>query len=439
VKFPKDENSGEFQFRPGSQIFGDGAWLGVNTQDDPGSLKPNELQRGENIRLAGKNIKGRTGNTPLTTLPNLGSVGPVKAGQVMWLKEAPADNPHIRLWFSTLGCLGAGIGTGGTIFSIDQSQSPQVQIYARFFASTDRTVYLASYSDAIFAGDKTALRGLVLLSAPTGVDMNTFAPSPPSTPYAVFTGYTISCMKEFDGKLFVGLSNDATPAASKIIVWNGLSWQDDLTGIRPPLCMGTWQSKLVVGFDATAGHIRTRVPGAAPGTWTTVALGGFKCAPFGNAIMEVGPKTYIASGDRQLYQYDGTTLSLATTVASADNVGGRGVCALCKHQNLLYYGWNEVSPWKSWIGRHDPDNTFSAATEWVDAYKDISNDAALVAFDGGTFRRLTAMESYRQNIFVGGSRYWIAATADNDVKGNMRVVYPGSSSAGFEVQQLLRF
>ena len=425
AKIPTDQQTNEFHLRPGSQLFQGGlGWRGVNTEVDPGSLDFNELQRGENVRLRGKIIVTRRGQTQKANLGLGGTQG------VAWIRDEPADNPRVRLWLSAIGCFGAGIGTGGSIMHIDPTESPALQTFGNFYAAADRQIPIGSYSGKLFVGDKTTLREAAQTTAQFGFSI--LSPSVPQAPIASFPGFTISCLREFDGKLFIGLSNDVTPAASKIAVWDGLSVQDDLTGVRPPLAFGIFQSKLVAGFDATAANIRVRDAGAVPGVWTTFGLAGFLCATQQNCMAEERQYLYIASGNNLIHRFDGAALTLQRTIAGCA-VDGKGCTSLAFHKGLLYYGWNTPAGapgYSSRIGRHDPDST---ATEWVDTYKDVTADQA-------NFIELSSMASYRRQIVVGGRQVWIVGTAINDVKGTIEVINnTGAPGAGFSVIHLLRF
>lgn len=420
-KIPTTPQGIEFQLRPGAPPFGPAGWRGVNTEDDPVSLDPNELQRGDDVRLKGRIITPRPG---LVEKIDLG-VDPVT-----WLLEAPVDNPRVRLWLTALGCFGTAIGTGATIMHVDPTENPVVQTYGNYFATADRQIPLGRYGDKLFVGDKSALREVVEVTAPPGTSIALIAPNPPQVPVITFPGFTIRCLLEFDSLLFIGLENDATPTSSKIVAWNGISARDDLTGIRPPLAFGIWRDKLVAGFDATAGNIRYRDKGSVPGTWTTVALAGFRCATQGNVMQEARQYLFIASGIGDIYRFDGAALTVVRSIAAAA-ADGKGVTALTLHKGLLYYGWNTPSAaYASRIGRHDPDST--AANEWIDTYKDITTEIA-------NFIELQSMQSYRGQIYCGGRQVWIVATAVNDVKGTLETISnTGAPGAGFGLMQLLR-
>lgn len=427
-----------FQIRPGVDPLGQSGWRGVNSEDDPGSLDSNEFQRLENMRIQGKNLGSRPGAQLLFSLPSLGT-GPLAAGQVMWMREAPVDNPRVRLWFTSIGCLGASIGTGGSISHLDPSESPNVQTYARFFAATDRQIPMAKYGDKLIAGDGSALREVIQITAPSGVDVGNFSSTPPSAPLFIYTGFTITALLEFDGKLFVGLSNDAAPTTtSKIAVWDGISSQDDVTGLRVPLAFGIWRNTIVVGFDATGGNIRWRPTGAVGAAWTSVALAGYLTSPYGNAMQERGPNLYIASGTNLIHQWDGTSLTLARTVGgSCDVAGATGCTGLTLHNGLLYYLWNVVTTLATHLGRHDSDST--AANEWVDDYLDVTASLNTAYPSTAGIKRGKSIASYRGQIYMGASHGWIAATKENDIKGAVEAIVPGATTTGFDIVQLLRY
>lgn len=427
---PPTNEAPDFQRRPGAAPFGSAGWRLVNTEDDPGSLDPNELQWGENIRLKGKGIATRPGldlkiDLALFTGRSSGS------GAATWACEAPGNALHNRLWCSTLGCLDAS-NTGYQLYHIDPVQSPVFQQYVDYRTSTDRFSPIGRYGDKFLVGDGALVKELRIISNPTGISANTVLGGASGTrPFyeiTSFEGYTVTFIKDFNGAVFVGLSNDAAPTtSSKIVRWDGAQWTDDLTGIRVPLAAGYWRDKLVVGFDSTAAHIRVRDSGTTP-TWTTVALAGMVCTVNQNAIVEYRDKTYIASGTDLIHAFDGTALSLVRTVATCDTTGD-GVTALCLHQGLLHYGWNVAATFASRIGRLDVEST---TTEYVDTYLNITAQQA-------TFTGLTSMASYRSQIVVGGRSATFLATAPNDVPGTLRVLNTGTASAGFRARQLMVF
>jgi hypothetical protein len=429
AKTPIEPPTGEFHFRPGVPPFEDIGWGGVNTEDDPISLRINELQRGQNIRRVGRGLRSRPGLVPKIDLTTAVPFSPV--GAVMWLKEAPVVCSPLNLWASCRGIYGSSPAIGASLLQLESTASPMSRRYASIVAAADRYVPVGEYGGKIYLGDGPTLRELVRVSVFPDTDTANRIPTIPNTALITIAGYVVRCFLEFDGKLFVGLENVATPASSKIMVWDGLELKDDLTAIRPPLAFGIWRDKLVAGFDATAGNIRYRSSGAAPGSWTTVALAGFQCATQGNAMQEVRQYLYIASGVDKIFRFDGAALTLVRTIAGCA-VDGNGATSLTLHNGLLYYGWNAPSTaYTASLGRHDPDSTI--ANEWVDSYKALTVDTA-------NFVLISSLASYRGQIFCGGRQQWIVATAPNDVKGALESVSDtGAPLAGYDVLQLLRF
>lgn len=432
AKIPTTPQAAEFNIRPGVAPLADVGWGGVNTEDDPSSLGANELQRGQNLRRHGRALRSRPGLVQKIDLTTIAGFNP---GSVLWIREAPVVCSPLNLWASAIGVYGGTPTTGASILQLESVAAPIANVYGTITATADRQIPLASYGTKIAMGDGGILRELVrILVFPTSTlnlssDLNLRIPSLPTVALAQApAGHVIRCLLEFDGKLFVGLENVGTPASSKIMVWDGVELVDDITGIRPPLAFGIWRNKLVAGFDATAAHIRVRDVGAAPGSWTTVALAGFLCATQGNAMVEVGPYLYIASGTNLIHRYDGSSLSLVRTIGTCA-VDGNGCTSLVLHRGLLYYGWNVTATYNAVLGRHDPS---SSASEWIDTYKDLTADVA-------NFKRVSALASYRGRIYCGGWQRWVVATFPDYVRGAVQAIYDtGAPASGFGIIQFLR-
>lgn len=420
AKQPTDGSGSPFLIKP------QGGWKGRNTSANPGSLSDGELQYGLNLRRVGPDIVTRPGLDLRIDLRNISGFAP---GAVMMMKEAPITSPAVTVWASALGCFDdATVKTGATLIQIESTAEARARNYATLEAAANKQVVIATYGLRIFVGDGSALRELVRIPLEPDADPDVTIPTAPLITRRIFTGFTIRAMFEFDGKLMISLENLAAIGSSKIVAFNDTSVIDDITGIRPALAFGLFQNKLVAGFDATAGNIQVRDEGDAPGTWTAHALAGFQCATMGNVMAEVGPYIFIASGKTKIHKFDGTNLTDAHTVASADTTGS-GISALALHRGLLYYGWNTLTTLAAHIGRHDPD---SSATEWVDDYKSVTGGEPY-------FIRLSSLMSYRGQLWMGGEQEWIVATKPNDIQGNIDAVRStGLSAGGFTVVQMVR-
>lgn len=427
-KTPTTPQGVEFHLRPGVDPIGGADWRGVNTETDPSSLAPNELQRGDDIRLNGRIILTRS---PLIEKINLTTFG--GSGKILALKEGPVDNPRVRLWFAEIGCHGVGAGTGGEILQVDPTQLPVVQTYASFPVTSNTQPTLAQFGDTLMGSNGSNLFTVLQISSPPGVASTSILASPPLVSPVDFPGFNVLCMQEFDGKLFVGLGNIATPAASKIMTWDGVTIREDKTGIAPPISMGTWRDKLIVGFEAATGSISVRNIGASPGTYNVFALAGFQSSPYGNAIVEVRQYAYIAGGSNGLiYKFDGAALTLARSLLASEATAV--VHALTIYNGLLHYGWYKTAATAgtSYVGRHDPDST--AANEWTDKYKNsLTSDVPF-------FLYLTSMKAYRQAIYCGGGDVSIVSTALNNLKGTAVSVNDiGAGGANWGLVQIVRF
>lgn len=422
AKITTKDDTRDIEWRQGVDPFGNAGWRGMNTEKDPGSLQPNELQLGRDVRLLGGNVVTRTGLALLFDLTQLEGVG--SGDHVHWMDEFPNDNPHTRLWFAALGCFGAGAGTGAQIMRVDTLEDPTFQIYANFLSETSFSSRLSPYGDRMMIGNGDLLQEIFQITPPPGVSIATIMPTAPQILIKQFTGYLIRCMAEFDNKLFIGLENVAVPATSKIVVWDGLIFEDDITGIAPPLAFGRWRDTLVVGFSAATAAIKYRTVGDAPGSWTAVALAGFGCSFAQNCMVEDHENLYIVDGVSKIFKFNGTVLTLERTIGACSSLH-----ALCMQDDILHYGWNKTVNFHAMIGRRDRD---SSSLEYVDGYKNLTTDIA-------AFKNMTAMESYRGQIVCGAYGAVIIATKSNDVQGTaITISAPGASGSAFPILQILR-
>jgi hypothetical protein len=428
AKIPTTDGTVEFHLRPGQPPFGQLGWRGVNTESDPSSLDPNELQFAQDVRLRGKSIITRWA-LDINNVIDLGAGVDDLENRILGVLEAPVDNPRVRIWMTARGCFGGISNTGATLMRFDPSERPQFQNYGLFNTVADYQMPMGKYGGSLYIGDRDKVRRVAQITPHPNMPTSAFVYDPSYPTIASFSGYLVRCLIEFDSKLFIGLENSGAIGNSKIAVYDGQQVKDDITGIRPPLAFGIYQNKLVAGFDSTAGNIRVRSAGDAPGTWNTFALAGFQCATQNNSIVENRQYVYIASGIDKIFRFDGTNLTLVRTVAGCDTTGF-GVTALTRHRSLLYYLWNAPATFASKLGRHDPDST--GVNEFIDTYKDITADQA-------NFIRGSSLLSYRNQIYVGGQHEWLVCTAVNDVKGSLEVLNDTGAGAGFMIEQMVRF
>jgi hypothetical protein len=372
----------------------------MQTDGDSVSNPVNSFQLLRNFRFLGGIPVSRPGHTFAF---NIGQ-------EVYLLTSFPVLNPRTRLWLSVLGCFGSTIGTGARILHYDPDEDPKFQVYANYFAQSSRQSPMAVFGDDLYFGDKSLLRKPTLITAPRGTPLASLLDTPPDSPIYDFTGFTITWLKEFNGKLFIGLVADTAPnTTSKIAYWDGLSIKDDITGIGVSYAAESFRGiRLVVGFDATAGHVRHR---DLSGTWATLALAGYSTSVSGNAMKEHRDGVSIAGGKTNLYRYTEPagvpTLAVHRNIVAAA-ADGNGITCVTRHLGHLWYGWNEpAATYLSRLGRWDADNA-GGATEFIDTYYDITNSVA-------NFKGLFGLESYRQFMYLSGAAQWLLSVCPENI------------------------
>lgn len=391
---PKRGGDGQtkaFEFRTG---FGGLKWGGMYTQGDPSACPPHKLRLLINGRLRNGEIKPRDGWESQFNGATFGDCT---------IDITDHKCKPVRLWFAVNGCPG---GLGGTILSYSPEQEPELQVWSKYFSTSNHSVILVGFDGDVWVGENAKLRRLQvfpLVYGEFGADLS----GGQDLIMQEFEGFTISCMGVFDGKLYIGL--DAGAGASKIVEYDGHAFRNDLTGINPPTSMCVWREKLVVGFGSATNHIRLRDLGDAPGTYATVAPGAGTVAayPSNTSMISHRDRLYIAAGDANLWKYDGTTLAIERTPASATQM--RAVAEFFGH---LYYGYNTAAA--AIIGKHD-----QISNAFIDVHKSIT---AQFAFD----QQLHTLIAYRGMLVVGMSG--VAVSGNNYV--SQAFVSPGPDTAG---------
>lgn len=343
----------------------------------------------------------------------------------------------LRLWIVTVGCLGGGGSLGATVFSYDPEQSPEIQNVGYWFSNADKGMALGTYGGDLYVGDKANLRRFSLVAIPYGQQSSTIVASPPDALVRSFTGFSISFLCEFDGRLYVGL--DAGAGASKIVSYDGLSFKDDITGIDAPVSAALWRDFMVVGFAAASGHIRYRAVGASPGTWTTVAAGGVATCPGNNSMLSYHDKLYLVDGVQTIWSYDGSALTAVRVIATAGVPTGtvEGVCALAvlggQQAGQMFYAYNLAANTGALVGKFDDSGS---AIQWTDAHKDLTAQFSNLKY-------VRNLVSYR-SVLVAAFRSAGAATSLGlasspglNTAGTWDGTNPGSTGALFQPVQLL--
>lgn len=367
-----------FEFRGG---FNDFNWRGMLTNGEAGANPPNRPRMLVNGRLENGAIVERAGLSAFDTTALHSASACVRLIADFPLNSGGGSK---KLWIRGDGCPGISAGTGFYIAHLDQEQSPEFQ-RALHYLTTTNSLVLGHFDDNLHIGVDSELRKLQLIPVPYGTENITVSGSSQDTPIHTFTGFTVRCLQEFDGKLFIGLDS-GVPGTSKIATWDGLAVRDDLTGINTPTCFGIYRvqnggESIVVGFGSATNHIRYRPTGSSPGTWVTVAPGAGTVASFTMAAYK--DVLYIASGSTGIWAYDGTTFTLVHSPASATIVR-----AVTVFNGLLYFGYDTAAP-AGVVGKFD-------GTTWTDVEKVIPGAdqlKALAGYRGSLIAAYTALGS----------------------------------------------
>lgn len=348
--------------------FGGFKWGGMRTEGSPGSNASNRP------RLI---LNGRMKDGEIISRPGMSKHSSTQVGScVIALHDPSPGGTPVRLWCSVNGCPSV---SGASVISYSPDQSPELQLYGKYVQQSDVLAALEVFDGQIYVGEGENLRMIQPYPVPYGTIGSSIG-GIQDLIVRQFTGFTISCLKTFDSKLFIGL--DAGAGASKIVAYDGVTFSDDLTGINAPTAMGTGREKLVVGFGSATNHIRLRSTGAAPDStlYSTVAPGAGTVAAYnsGNSIVEWRDSVWIADGDVNVWEYDWSTLAIARTPAS-----GTQVRSVCVAADMLAFGYNTAASAR--IGLYDNDT-------WTDVIKNLTtqftNDSvlfSLVEFHGSLF------------------------------------------------------
>lgn len=388
-----------FEFRSGVNSF---QWKGIVSEGDPSSIPPNAVRMAINTRIIGSEFIERPG------LAKLNSVA-LNAADAVIQDIVPYDPPRpYKLWTTHAGCPGLSPGFGFSLGNIDQEQDPEFQRVV-YYDTAVTTCVLATFGGDMYVGVDAALRKLQLIKQPWGTESIAVSGSSQDTPVVTFPGFTITCMQQFNGKLFIGL--DAGAGASKVVVWDGTSVKDDKTAIDAPVAFALYRVQnggdALVMSTATTHNLYIRSTGDAPGTWTTPGTV--------TAISMISYKDvlYMASGGVNVSSWNGTAITAATRAPAA----AVAVNAVAVFNGFLYFGYTTVASVR--IGKYD-------GTTWTDIEKNLTTQ-----FPGTNGVR--ALVDYRGYLVVagtltGGGFIWFSNLADTS--GTYTIVSLNVSSNG---------
>ena len=342
-----------FEFKAGLEGF---KWGGMQTEGDPSANDPWRPRLLENVSFVGGEMRERAGLTKfLASQLHVGAC-------VRYLGDFQISTPR-KLWIVTDGCPGISSGAGSSITCIDTEQDPEFQ-RVLYGAALSNPIVLAGFGADLHFGADDTLRKLQLLpvpwEAPESLSISGYSQD---LPLKTWTGFVITAMLEFDGKLFIGLDNGI--GASKIVTWDGVSWREDLLTIDPVTCFGLYRvttggDAIVAGFAGATNHIRYRPTGDSPGSWTIVAPGAGTLDA--RNMISYKDVLYLSDLNGDIWDFDGTTLASAHSPASST------ACkAVTTFNGNLLFGYTTAAAAR--LGSYD-------GSSWTDVEKDFTVQAA---------------------------------------------------------------
>lgn len=391
------DGHGRFEFRSGMG----GAWGGMVTEGDPSVNHPFRPRYLENVDIVGGEIRERPGLTKL-----FGSALHSSSACVRNIVGMSIPKPH-KLWIVGAGCPGLSASVGFSINAIDTEQSPEFQ-RVTYYSGTSNVITLARFNEHMYVGSDAVLRKLQMIRQPWGIESLAVSGSSQDTPLNTFTGFVIRCLIEFDGKLFIGLDNGA--GASKVVTYDGISYRDDITGIDPPTCFALYRVQnggdaLVMG-TSNGNTLRIRATGDSPATWTSL---GTVAATEMLAYRDV---LYIATETADIYSWNGTSLAVARTPASATTTR-----CLALFNGSLYFGYETATA--AIVGK------LNSSGSWTDVEKNLTTE-----FTGTT--QIRALAAYRGHLIGSGlrtsGRIWVSP--GTDTTGTWLQIVPNVSATG---------
>lgn len=396
-KLNSDER--RFEFRSGK----DGLWSGMVTSGDPcrnGVFSPRMLV---NVDLYDGEIRCRPGLTKLNS-----SVLDASNACIRNLVSLNCPTP-LKLWLIVAGCPGIDPTLGFSINSIDTEQSPEFQ-RAVYYSTASNQPVLAKYGDQMYLGVDSSVRKLQLIAQPWGTENLSVSGTSQDTPLKTFSGYVVTCMQEFDGKLFIGL--DGGNGASKIVTYDGVSFRDDVTAIDPPTCFALYRVQnggdaIVVGTE-NANTLAIRPTGETAGMWSSIGtVAATEMLSFRDVL-------YIATSGASLYQWNGSALSVARSPA-----GAVALRCLAEFNNTLYFGYETASA--AIIGKQTSGGT----------YTDVEKNLTTQFTGASSLRSLAAYRGFliaSGSITASGGRVWISP--GTTTSGTWTQIAPAVSNAG---------
>ena len=433
-KFPQDKKArgGEFEYRSGLKGF---VWEGIATKVDPGGSPPNRPRDMRNLRLQGGSIITRPDflgpGTVVPGQPNFNTGTYTGANRPkMWDQTYDQFAAHwthelnsvggTRLWWGATPALWwddppgqwVALASGGEFGFFDTDMDPVMNKVGVYQSNDNWAPVIERFNNEVYFGDYSSLRKIYQLAAPPGLfDGPVDILSTPSDEIILsFPGFRPTSMLEYNGKLYMMLSDPFTLGNAEIWSWDGFIGVRELVipnAAPTGSAMAEYKDTLVVTVNDWGSFVYLDAGG-----WNTVTPGGlYDSSPFANSMAVYRDNLYIMDGIDSVWVWNGTTCTLGYTITATDAEMGRpgsGIAALvinafcCVNMNdRLYFGWTDaaVDPSLVCLGMLDLDN--GVTYQWLPTFVKDSWIESIVGSGGA----MTAMAVHQGRIWTAIGSY----------------------------------
>jgi hypothetical protein len=343
-----------FEFRKGVNSFPN--FRGINRQDDPGAIPPNQFYLLQNVRVEGSEIISRPG---LFDGLNVGELTgmidnleePFGLNGVILNNAVGFDNPNFIL----------NLTNNNTIRTYQINSIEDIEGPYCLTEDGDLTLYLAGQlpSSAETSGfylltiDLFDFDGTSLTVTNLGLE-------------SVGSDAFPTSVKAFDGNIYIGIADDGGEP-SRIYFWDGAVYTQETTGpAHAPILIEDHLGELLAGYSTVDGVLPTVLTRRNSGVWSNITLpvgvtnfNAHAAATFDGATYFAGYSTSNKNG--YILKWNGSALS----VVVGPLANNTPIIGLAEFGNYLYYLWGTSSTLK--LGRFDGDVT------WTDSYFDLGS------------------------------------------------------------------
>ena len=388
IRDPKERGSRRPAVRRNG-VGGFDGWGGMVLTGDPASIPANRIRHGENVRFVGGNLKPRPGVEAFNSVA-------IHATDARILSLVDFQVAPTKLYLSLDGCPGISSSVGSSINWFDTEQEDEFSTGLYYSSATNNPV-IGTFDGRVFIGVDSVLKAFTLIQADYGTEGIDVSGVEQAEVIWTFSGMTITFLKEFDGKLFIGLNNGA--GGGQVAVWDGLTlFTDDGTGaISVPSAATVWREQLAMAFIDE--DLMFRPVGDSPATWSTVVAAAMPAV--GSGLTSYRDALYWVGGGTSIFKYDGSAVTTPKTIASAE------IVSIAPAFGFLYYGWKTGANVAT-LGQMNSSGTFT------DSHKTFTAEVA-------TARYPRTLKLYRGKLAVG---------LNTSASGARLLLSPGSTTSG---------